>query len=119
MRISDWSSDVCSSDLVIVNDFHAMMVAVSTGVAMGMIAEPTAKALAEAGELELLLTDHAATTSGPFLYYPRRKQVMPTLRASIDYVRQYLPQDKNTPTLKGVSTAREQKHLLPPTKKRK
>src|SRR3546814_2178605 len=49
---------------VIVNDFHAMMVAVRTGVAMGMLAEPTAKALADAGELELLLTDHAATTSG-------------------------------------------------------
>src|SRR3546814_5325193 len=47
---------------VIVNDFHAMMVAVRTGVAMGMLAEPTAKALADAGELELLLTDHAATT---------------------------------------------------------
>src|SRR3546814_4445002 len=70
---------------VIVNDFHAMMVAVRTGVAMGMLAEPTAKALADAGELELLLTDHAATTSGLFLYYPSRKQIMPKLRAFIDY----------------------------------
>src|SRR3546814_2170119 len=75
--------EVAVTGPVIVNDFHAMMVAVSTGVAMGMIAEPTAKALAEAGELELLLTDHAATTSGLFLYYPSRKQVMPKLRAFI------------------------------------
>src|SRR3546814_14741289 len=56
---------------VIVNDFHAMMVAVRTGVATGMHAEPTAKALADAGELELPLTAHAATTPGLFLYYPR------------------------------------------------
>jgi len=89
--------EVAVTGPVIVNDFHAMMVAVSTGVAMGMIAEPTAKALADTGELELLLTDHAASTSGLFLYYPSRKQVMPKLRAFIDYVRDYLPQDTIIP----------------------
>ena len=78
---------------VIVNDFHAMMVAVTTGVAAGMIAEPTAQPLVETGELELLLTEHAASTSGLFLYYPRRKHVMPKLRAFIDYVRDHLPDD--------------------------
>lgn len=78
---------------VIVNDFHAMMVAVTTGVAAGMIAEPTAQPLVETGELELLLTEHAASTSGLFLYYPSRKHVMPKLRAFIDYVRDHLPDD--------------------------
>lgn len=77
---------------VIVNDFAAMMVAVRTGVAMGMMAEPTAKAMVESGQLELVLTDHAPSTSGLFLYYPSRKQVMPKLRAFIDYVRDYLPE---------------------------
>lgn len=78
---------------VIVNDFTAMMVAVRAGVAMGMTAEPVVKAMIAAGELELVLGDHACSTSGLFLYYPSRKQVMPKLRAFIDYVRDYLPDD--------------------------
>lgn len=78
---------------VIVNDFTAMMVAVHAGVAMGMTAEPVVKALVAAGHLELVLADFACSTSGLFLYYPSRKQVMPKLRAFIDYVRDYLPDD--------------------------
>lgn len=78
---------------VIVNDFTAMMVAVRAGVAMGMTAEPVVKALVASGELELVLSDFACSTSGLFLYYPSRKQVMPKLRAFIDYVRDYLPDD--------------------------
>ena len=78
---------------VIVNDFTAMMVAVNAGVAMGMTAEPVVKAQVAAGQLELVLPDHACSTSGLFLYYPSRKQVMPKLRAFIDYVRDYLPND--------------------------
>ncbi len=78
---------------VIVNDFTAMMVAVHAGVAMGMTAEPVVKALVASGQLELVLPDFACSTSGLFLYYPSRKQVMPKLRAFIDYVRDYLPDD--------------------------
>ncbi len=78
---------------VIVNDFTAMMVAVHAGVAMGMTAEPVVKALVASGQLELVLDDFACSTSGLFLYYPSRKQVMPKLRAFIDYVRDYLPDD--------------------------
>lgn len=78
---------------VIVNDWIAAIVAMRTGVAMGMMAEPMAKKMVEAGELELVLPDYAAATSGLFLYYPSRKQVMPKLRAFIDYVRDYLPDD--------------------------
>ena len=78
---------------MIVNDWIAALVAIRTGVAMGMIAEPMAKAMVETGELELVLTDHCAATSGLFLYYPGRKQVMPKLRAFIDYVREYLPDE--------------------------
>ena len=78
---------------VIVNDFTAMMVAVHAGVAMGMTAEPVVKTLVASGQLELVLPDFACSTSGLFLYYPSRKQVMPKLRAFIDYVRDYLPDD--------------------------
>ena len=78
---------------VIVNDFTAMMVAVHAGVAMGMTAEPVVKAQVASGQLELVLDDFSCSTSGLFLYYPSRKQVMPKLRAFIDYVRDYLPDD--------------------------
>ena len=85
--------DVSVTGPVIVNDWIAALVAIRTGVAMGMMAEPMAKAMVEAGELELVLTDYCAATSGLFLYYPGRKQVMPKLRAFIDYVREYLPDE--------------------------
>lgn len=85
--------EVAVSGPVIVNDWIAALVAMRTGVAMGMMAEPMAKKMVETGELELVLTDHADATSGLFLYYPSRKQVMPKLRAFIDYVREYLPEN--------------------------
>lgn len=85
--------DVAVTGPVIVNDWSASLVAMRTGVALSMIAEPMATAMVDAGEVELVLTDHAASTSGLFLYYPGRKQVMPKLRAFIDYVRDNLPDD--------------------------
>jgi DNA-binding transcriptional LysR family regulator len=85
--------DVGVTGPVIVNDWIAALVAIRTGVAMGMMAEPMAKAMVQSGELELVLTDYAASTSGLFLYYPGRKQVMPKLRAFIDYVREHLPDE--------------------------
>ena len=85
--------DVPVTGPVIVNDWIAAMVAMRSGVAMGMMAEPMAKSLVASGDLELVLADHASTTSGLFLYYPSRKQVMPKLRAFIDYVRDHLPDD--------------------------
>ena len=85
--------DVGVTGPVIVNDFTSLMVAVRAGVAMGMFAEPVVKGLVASGDLELVLADYAPSTSGLFLYYPSRKHVMPKLRAFIDYVRDYLPDD--------------------------
>jgi DNA-binding transcriptional LysR family regulator len=85
--------DIPVTGPVIVNDWSAALVALRTGVALSMMAEPMATAMVDAGEIELVLTDHAASTSGLFLYYPGRKQVMPKLRAFIDYVRDNLPDD--------------------------
>lgn len=83
--------DVSVTGPVIVNDWIAATVAMRSGIAMIMTAEPVANAMVEAGEVDLVLTDHASSTSGLFLYYPSRKQVMPKLRAFIDYVREFLP----------------------------
>lgn len=78
---------------VIVNDFAAILVAVRTGVALGMIAEPTVADDIATGRLETALDEYAASSAGLFLYYPSRKQVMPKLRAFIDYARDHLPTD--------------------------
>lgn len=85
--------DVAVTGPVIVNDWIAATVAMRSGIAMIMTAEPVAKAMVETGEVQLVLTEFAGATSGLFLYYPSRKQVMPKLRAFIDYVREYLPED--------------------------
>ena len=58
-----------------------------------MTAEPVLEELVARGEVELVLPERAVSTAGLFLYYPSRKQVMPKLRAFIDYAREYLPDD--------------------------
>lgn len=82
--------DIPVSGPVIVNDFIALTVAIRSGLALGMLAEPTAKIHVENGELELVLVEHSSSTTGLCLYYPSRKQVMPKLRAFIDFVREHL-----------------------------
>ncbi len=83
--------DVPVTGPVIVNDFAGIMVAVRSGIAMGMVAEPVVHEHIERGDLKLVLGDFAPSSAGLFLYYPSRKQVMPKLRAFIDYAREYLP----------------------------
>lgn len=76
---------------VIVNDFSAHITAAESGVGIAYIAEPTVEQAVRDGRLELALEDHALQGSGLFLYYPSRRQVMPKLRAFIDYARDHLP----------------------------
>jgi len=83
--------DVPVTGPVIVNDFAGIMVAVRSGIALGMVAEPVVHEHIERGDLKLVLGEFAPSSAGLFLYYPSRKQVMPKLRAFIDYAREYLP----------------------------
>lgn len=76
---------------VTVNDFSAHITAAETGVGIAYVAEPTVQKSVAEGRLELALLDHAVTGAGLFLYYPSRRQVMPKLRAFIDYARANLP----------------------------
>ena len=82
--------DIPVSGPLIVNDFIALTVGIRSGLALGMLAEPTATQHVANGEIELVLLERSITTTGLFLYYPSRKQVMPKLRAFIDYVRDHL-----------------------------
>jgi DNA-binding transcriptional LysR family regulator len=92
-QVGNREEEIQISGPVIVNDFAAMMMAMRTGAALGMIAEPIIKHELAEGALELALDDFAASSAGLFLYYPSRKQVMPKLRALIDYARDHLPPD--------------------------
>ena len=78
---------------IIVNDFTAHSLALDSGVALGYVAEPTLTNSIAEGRLETVLESYAASSGGLFLYYPSRRQVMPKLRAFIDYVRDNLPAD--------------------------
>lgn len=78
---------------VIVNDQSAIIMAVRSGIVLGMTAEPVIKDMIARGEVEQVLPERAVSTAGLFLYYPSRKHVMPKLRAFIDYVRDHLPDD--------------------------
>ncbi len=75
---------------VIVNDYAALIMAVETGVGLAYLAEPNVKAHVADGRLEVVLPGYGTSSGGLFLYYPSRKQVMPKLRAFIDYVRAHL-----------------------------
>lgn len=82
--------DVPVSGQVTLNDFSAQIAAAETGVGIAYVPEPTVEKSVAEGRLELALLDHAVTGAGIFLYYPSRRQVMPKLRAFIDFARDAL-----------------------------
>ena len=84
---------------IIVNDASAALVAVRAGVALGQVPQPLIQDEVDNGTLEIVLPEFASKTDGLFLYYPHRRQIMPKLRAFIDYVKDNLPE-----TIKARST---------------
>jgi DNA-binding transcriptional LysR family regulator len=72
---------------LVVNDFPTMLNAALDGVGLAQMPEPIARKHLQAGELEELLPEHASSSTGLFLYFPSRNQVMPKLRAFIDHVK--------------------------------
>jgi DNA-binding transcriptional LysR family regulator len=76
---------------LIVNDFMGQMAAAQQGAGLIYTAEPVLDAALAAGQLKIVMPDHSLTSGGVFLYYPSRRQVMPKLRAFIDYIRAHMP----------------------------
>jgi DNA-binding transcriptional LysR family regulator len=85
------SIDLAVSGPLVVNDFPTMLSASLDGVGLAQMPEPVAAKHVESGELEEVLADYASSTTGLFLYFPSRNQVMPKLRAFIDHVRASSP----------------------------
>ncbi|HEX2762554.1 MAG TPA: LysR substrate-binding domain-containing protein [Allosphingosinicella sp.] len=79
---------------LIVNDIEVGKSAAQRGIALAFLAEPlVAKAVAE-GKLEIVLGAYAALSPGAYLYYPSRAQMLPKLRAFVDFIRERRPPDR-------------------------
>jgi DNA-binding transcriptional LysR family regulator len=72
----------------IVTESHSAIELALAGVGLAYVFEPLARADIATGRLIELLARHAVTEAGLFLYFPRRAELAPKLRAFIDTVRQ-------------------------------
>jgi len=72
----------------IVTESHSAIELALAGVGLAYVFEPLVQADIAAGRLIELLSDNAVTEAGLFLYFPRRAELAPKLRAFIDTIRQ-------------------------------
>jgi DNA-binding transcriptional LysR family regulator len=87
---ADGPIDLAVSGPIVVNDFPTMLAAALEGAGLAQLPEPIVQKQLRSGELEEVLREHASSSSGLFLYFPSRNQVMPKLRAFIDHVKTHL-----------------------------
>ena len=79
---------------LIVNDLDLCRAAAIRGVGLAYLAEPlVAQCLAD-GRLEAALEPYAPTSPGAYLYYPSRAQMLPKLRAFVDYMKDHRPPNR-------------------------
>lgn len=85
--------EVAVNGPLIFNDYAANTAAALKGVGLAYVAEPMVEEHLSEGRLEVVLDDYAPRSSGVYLYYPSRTQMLPKLRAFVDYVRETRPFD--------------------------
>jgi len=68
----------------VVTESHSAVELALAGVGLAYVFEPLVRAEVEAGRLVQVLPDHASDEAGLFLYFPRRAELAPKLRAFID-----------------------------------
>lgn len=73
---------------VVTNDSMLMIGAAKAGLGLAYVSELQTAAEVKAGRLEVVLADYTPRVPGFFLYFPRRAQRMPKLRALIDSLAQ-------------------------------
>lgn len=73
---------------LIVNDGALNIAAAVKGLGLAYAPEPIVMQHVRKGELEIVLGDYAPDSPGLFLYYPSRSQMLPKLRAFIDFARE-------------------------------
>ncbi len=72
---------------LITNDFPTMLGAASEGLGLAQVPAPIAADALKAGKLVEVLAPFAPMNPGVFLYYPGHRQILPKLRAFIDFVK--------------------------------
>ncbi|NLS00959.1 LysR family transcriptional regulator [Rhizobium sp. P38BS-XIX] len=72
----------------IVTESHSAIELAIAGVGLAYVFEPLVQPDIAAGRLIELLPQHAVTEDGLFVYFPRRAELAPKLRAFIDTIRQ-------------------------------
>jgi len=72
---------------LIVNDSLLMLDAAADGNGVVYTTEDAIKDEVRTGKLEIVLNQFACTSAGFYLYYPKRSQVLPKLRAFIDHIK--------------------------------
>jgi DNA-binding transcriptional LysR family regulator len=72
---------------LIMNDSLLMLEAAADGAGIGYATEDAVREKVKAGKLEVILSPYACSSAGFYLYYPRRHQVLPKLRAFIESIR--------------------------------
>lgn len=77
---------------LILNDPLVMMNAAVDGEGLFYTTEDAIAEKIKAGKLELVLSTYVTSSTGFFLYYPKRSQVLPKLRAFIDHVKEHSSQ---------------------------
>ncbi|MEQ1508896.1 MAG: LysR substrate-binding domain-containing protein [Sphingopyxis sp.] len=83
--------EVAVTGPMISNSNVAIRSAALIGLGLIYTAEPVLSDALSSGRLVQTLADYSPKSDGLFLYYPSRRQVMPKLRAFIDYVRDHRP----------------------------
>jgi len=83
---------------VIANDTPMLMRCAVDGLGLVSHLESVVRPWIERGEVRTVLDEFSVATPGFFLYFPARAQVLPKLRAFIDYMRTTLPIDDGAAT---------------------
>lgn len=71
---------------LIINDSLLMLDAAADGTGVIYSTEDAIQDKVSSGKLEIVLNQFACTSTGFYLYYPKRSQVLPKLRAFIDHI---------------------------------
>jgi DNA-binding transcriptional LysR family regulator len=82
---------------VILNDLGATLAVARQGIALAHVAEPLVQAQLASGALETVLDEFAPRSPGVYLYYPSRTQMLPKLRAFVDYIRDHQITEVSSP----------------------
>ncbi len=97
--------DAAVAGPLIAHDYPTLVGAAIRGLGLAQVPHPVARSALSDGRLRALLTPYAVTTPGVFLYYPERRQVLPKLRAFINYVKT----NGTQPSLSGTPVRRSRK----------